>query len=115
MAELRRCAARRRSGGGNGLGRAADYGYPLGTIGNECPGGSENPHVADRRGQTGTSLAGGAPGADRTACPARHDHDDRRCAERSEEHTYELQSLMRLSSADFCLKKTKNKAITTEP
>src|SRR3546814_7051871 len=28
---------------------------------------------------------------------------------RSEEHTSELQSLMRISSADFCLKKTKSK------
>src|SRR3546814_17636366 len=32
---------------------------------------------------------------------------------RSEEHTSELQSLMRISYADFCLKK-KNKQITTE-
>src|SRR3546814_3681745 len=32
----------------------------------------------------------------------------RRRAERSEEHTSELQSLMRISSAVFCLKPTKN-------
>src|SRR3546814_10870265 len=31
---------------------------------------------------------------------------------RSEEHTSELQSLMRISYAVFCLKKTKNKTIT---
>src|SRR3546814_10725025 len=31
-----------------------------------------------------------------------------RCARRSEEHTSELQSLMRISSAVFCLKKNKS-------
>src|SRR3546814_1299193 len=30
------------------------------------------------------------------------------CSERSEEHTSELQSLMRISYADFCLKKKRN-------
>src|SRR3546814_9766587 len=34
---------------------------------------------------------------------------------RSEEHTSELQSLMRISYAVFCLKKKKNKPITQEP
>src|SRR3546814_10856770 len=38
---------------------------------------------------------------------ARHPRDDAR-AERSEEHTSELQSLMRNSYADFCLKKNTN-------
>src|SRR3546814_5137430 len=33
---------------------------------------------------------------------------------RSEEHTSELQSLMRISYAVFCLKKKKNRAITTQ-
>src|SRR3546814_6287660 len=33
---------------------------------------------------------------------------------RSEEHTSELQSLMRISYAVFCLKKKKNKQITTQ-
>src|SRR3546814_9021381 len=33
------------------------------------------------------------------------DFDERRRAVRSEEHTYELQSLMRISYAVFCLKK----------
>src|SRR3546814_3561685 len=33
---------------------------------------------------------------------------------RSEEHTSELQSLMRISYAVFCLKKKKNKAISTQ-
>src|SRR3546814_8190791 len=32
-----------------------------------------------------------------------------RCVHRSEEHTSELQSLMRISYAVFCLKKKKNK------
>src|SRR3546814_4686992 len=36
------------------------------------------------------------------------DDRDRRAAERSEEHTSELQSLMRISYAVFCLKKKKN-------
>src|SRR3546814_9796962 len=38
--------------------------------------------------------------------------DDRPC-ERSEEHTSELQSLMRISYAVFCLKKKKKHKITT--
>src|SRR3546814_13166030 len=38
-------------------------------------------------------------------CPARSGH----LVRRSEEHTSELQSLMRISYAVFCLKKTKNK------
>src|SRR3546814_10290439 len=38
--------------------------------------------------------------------PGQH---DRRRADRSEEHTSELQSLMRTSYADFCLKKKKQK------
>src|SRR3546814_1799020 len=36
-------------------------------------------------------------------------HHARRAARRSEEHTSELQSLMRISYAVFCLKKKKNK------
>src|SRR3546814_9998992 len=39
---------------------------------------------------------------------AQRDHVDRAIAERSEEHTSELQSLMRISYAVFCLNK-KNK------
>src|SRR3546814_2813635 len=35
-------------------------------------------------------------------------HEGRRCGLRSEEHTSELQSLMRRSYAVFCLKKKKN-------
>src|SRR3546814_10081196 len=36
------------------------------------------------------------------------------CLYRSEEHTSELQSLMRISYAVFCLKKKKNKKITNK-
>src|SRR3546814_1331291 len=36
-----------------------------------------------------------------------------RCEDRSEEHTSELQSLMRISYAVFCLKKKKNTRYTT--
>src|SRR3546814_3089324 len=38
---------------------------------------------------------------------------DRACGDRSEEHTSELQSLMRLSYAVFCLKKKKNNKTPT--
>src|SRR3546814_9276897 len=36
-----------------------------------------------------------------------------RCRRRSEEHTYELQSIMRISYAVFCLKKKKEQTTTT--
>src|SRR3546814_8629230 len=43
--------------------------------------------------------------------PRQHDEDDerRQLPHRSEEHTSELQSLMRISYAVFCLKKKKKK------
>src|SRR3546814_5821875 len=37
------------------------------------------------------------------------------CGQRSEEHTSELQSLMRISYAVFCLKKTKHKRNNNKP
>src|SRR3546814_8924590 len=40
--------------------------------------------------------------------------DARKLKIRSEEHTSELQSLMRISYADFCLKKKKQKSTTHE-
>src|SRR3546814_1788195 len=55
-------------------------------------------------------------------CPADHDRSEdpaarralrRAHAERSEEHTSELQSLMRTSYAVFCLKKKKQTTMTT--
>src|SRR3546814_9135092 len=48
-------------------------------------------------------------------CPGhahQRDHGERRCGYRSEEHTSELQSLMRISYAVFCLTK-KNKSNNT--
>src|SRR3546814_5835738 len=42
--------------------------------------------------------------------PARDAVEDREIDRRSEEHTSELQSLMRISYAVFCLKKNKNKS-----
>src|SRR3546814_2917150 len=51
-------------------------------------------------------------------CRARSDHHhiealaSRHCSLRSEEHTSELQSLMRTSYAVFCFKKNKNKIST---
>src|SRR3546814_18904835 len=41
-------------------------------------------------------------------CSAAHSGDPARAAARSEEHTSELQSLMRTSYAVFCLKKKKS-------
>src|SRR3546814_4322315 len=43
---------------------------------------------------------------------ARHGGDGKRVGDRSEEHTSELQSLMRISYAVFCLKNKKQKSIT---
>src|SRR3546814_9264089 len=40
--------------------------------------------------------------------------DRKRCSQRSEEHTSELQSLMRISYAVFCLKKKKTTKYNTE-
>src|SRR3546814_6452788 len=54
-----------------------------------------------------------ADGAPTKSADGNHDHDgnERRhrnsCNQRSEEHTSELQSLMRISYAVFCLKKKK--------
>src|SRR3546814_5593380 len=45
-------------------------------------------------------------------CP-RASSQDRVCAQRSEEHTSELQSLMRISYAVFCLKKQKHNKTQT--
>src|SRR3546814_5984103 len=66
-----------------------------------------DPHSTHARGVDGESLAGGKAGETRTGCRAY-----RPAAPagpwRSEEHTSELQSLMRNSYAVFCLKKQKN-------
>src|SRR3546814_3420191 len=52
-----------------------------------------------------------ASGSIADACSA----DERAPVSRSEEHTSELQSLMRISYAVFCLKKKKQYKIPTEP
>src|SRR3546814_1050271 len=57
-------------------------------------------------------------GIDRHAFATRVDRDPLRHEKRSEEHTSELQSLMRISYAVFCLKKKKkaiNKQTTSRP
>src|SRR3546814_7162882 len=46
--------------------------------------------------------------ADATSTQIANDEGDPEVQERSEEHTYELQSLMRISYAVFCLKKKKS-------
>src|SRR3546814_5506441 len=77
-------------------------------------GGAEHAGVAGRR-----RDAGDAAGAEPRVHPpgGAHRHGDRGAdqqmvAVRSEEHTSELQSLMRISYAVFCLKKKKNINIT---
>src|SRR3546814_8837696 len=60
-----------------------------------------------------TDTADGAGQGAQTLCPGRPREPtglifDRRLAKRSEEHTSELQSLMRISYAVFCLKKKNN-------
>src|SRR3546814_5425196 len=64
-----------------------------------APGrGQRRPSPPDRRGQsTGTARTAGRGGRRRGS----------RGSRRSEEHTSELQSLMRISYAVFCLKKKK--------
>src|SRR3546814_3946065 len=59
-------------------------------------------HAGAGRGQAGRAAAQGRR-LDRGLAPCRA--ADRRVAPRSEEHTSELQSLMRISYAVFCLKK----------
>src|SRR3546814_8748720 len=58
----------------------------------------------------GEHAGTGGGGVDRAARPPEGRHDSLRSVARgrSEEHTSELQSLMRISYAVFCLKKKKN-------
>src|SRR3546814_1847083 len=76
----------------------------------EC---ADQPHPRPRRGDRGGRPAG--PGAvdprdridaDRPQTPGGHRH-----TRRSEEHTSELQSLMRISYAVFCLQKQNMKTV----
>src|SRR3546814_5651585 len=68
-----------------------------------CPGGPNDPPVDER------DAVGVQPfGADRRDRPIKMRFDpaeQRSFADRSEEHTSEIQSLMRISYAVFCLKK----------
>src|SRR3546814_2214752 len=64
-------------------------------------------HTRDRGGDR--RLGAPRPEAARRSCPAGAGAPDRDPEARSEEHTSELQSLMRISYAVFCLKKKKRK------
>src|SRR3546814_10459688 len=63
----------------------------------------------------GRGLRGGLPGAAAVRRAARGDGRLDVAVRRSEEHTSELQSLMRISYAVFCLKKKKCSTYMTEP
>src|SRR3546814_4820657 len=63
--------------------------------------------IAVERARAGKIVAGRATHAHMPRLAMRH------ALHRSEEHTYELQSLMRISHAVFCLKKKKTKQKTT--
>src|SRR3546814_10343143 len=56
------------------------------------------------------SVGGGGRGSRHGDEADAHQHEDQ---QRSEEHTSELQSLLRISYAAFCLKKTKSHTRTT--
>src|SRR3546814_6479548 len=78
--------------------------------------------VRERRATDGDLPSGGEIGValdraqrgrgDRVSCWRRAGERARRPGARSEEHTSELQSLMRISYAVFCLKKKKNQHCT---
>src|SRR3546814_1461292 len=59
----------------------------------------------------GLPFAQCMPGSDDGCC---HHACNRECGPRSEEHTSELQSLMRISYAVFCLKKKKTQDTTRQ-
>src|SRR3546814_7663262 len=72
-----------------------------------APPYGKRPVVEDRAGRKGRD--GGVRGGRQLPQMADRDDPGRPFAERSEEHTSELQSLMRISYAVFCLKKKKQK------
>src|SRR3546814_5575565 len=78
---------------------------PLGCRGGEHEGGEQHSHDLRRSlvGQKGREKASGGPFA-----ALRHRINSTEAICRSEEHTSELQSLMRISYAVFCLKKKQN-------
>src|SRR3546814_4783284 len=72
-------------------------------------GSSRYRHVFRSRPRTADRIAGRGAARGGEAGRARHVH----AAGRSEEHTSELQSLMRISYAVFCLKKKNKQKIKT--
>src|SRR3546814_3614332 len=68
-------------------------------------------HQPGRQAEPGGDRPGPRRAPGQVRCRRRPEPDPRRvrAALRSEEHTSELQSLMRISYAVFCLKKKKNK------
>src|SRR3546814_1117206 len=78
--------------------------FPYTTLFRSCPGWRGSP----RRWRPPPFRRRGRYGA-RDGCRAAPPRRPRRCRPRSEEHTSELQSLMRISYAVFCLKKKKEK------
>src|SRR3546814_1232555 len=79
--------------------------------------GRRRPSPGGRPGAGGTRLRGrsAANAEGYRAADHQHRHVLRKQVVRSEEHTSELQSLMRISYAVFCLKKTKNTIKHKEP
>src|SRR3546814_4472302 len=73
---------------------------------------ADDPHHQTRNPQLQAQSHGGGQRAvgngDRARRTAQQDGFGQRTMQRSEEHTSELQSLMRISYAVFCLKKKKN-------
>src|SRR3546814_10451797 len=76
----------------------------------EGPGDARRPEQAAAGGRRPQPAHGAAPrrhDGRRAALSHSQRGDERQAADRSEEHTSELQSLMRISYAVFCLKKKK--------
>src|SRR3546814_5956193 len=67
-----------------------------------------------RRGAAGAAVVAGLRGGHRIRCGGGLVAAGAGSARRSEEHTSELQSLMRISYAVFCLKKKQQKQIKTK-
>src|SRR3546814_6387045 len=85
------------------LGNAADHGYAA-----RPPRARRRDTPMDRNGRGAGTLSGLRLLRARTRlCAADRPRRDRTDRGRSEEHTSELQSLMRISYAVFCLKKKK--------
>src|SRR3546814_1434624 len=76
-------------------------------------GGDHRAGLADERDVAGLRLEVGEAGIEVDA--GNHDADAVRADHRSEEHTSELQSLMRISYAVFCLKKKKTTPSLDKP